>query len=81
MAHQLPEYTPTQNAHAPRVYSLFKKNNKEEEKDFAGAAGGTQNPIHLSPPDSSQESDTEFHTNKNIPVETDNVVSNLQRDR
>jgi hypothetical protein len=40
-----------------------KTNIKEEEKDFAGAAGGTQNLIHLSPPDSTQESDTEFNTN------------------
>ena len=50
--------------HTLRVCILSSKKNKEEEKDFAGAAGGTQNLIHLSPPDSTQESDTNLNNQK-----------------
>ena len=66
------EYTPTHNAHALRVYSLFKKNNTpKRKKNFAGAADGTQNSIHSSQPDSMNESGTEFHTQTKYPKRKD----------
>ena len=70
---QLLEYTPTHHAHALRVYSLLKKkiNTPKRKKNFAGAADGTQNSIHPGQPDSTNESDTELHTQTKYPKRKD----------